>query len=197
MRSLFEAASRFGSHTTIDAARAMLLVLALAVTSAGVSSAKDSEDLPESLLAPTTVELIDSDQFQKVIEHHRGKAVLVNMWATWCIPCIQELPELNELQKRYEEKGLVVLAVSFDDPELLEERVRPFFKEKAPDLVSYLSSEDSFDFVEAWDPNWLGALPTSYFFDRDGELHKAVNGRLMFHDFEANALEVLATPNAE
>ena len=133
-----------------------------------------------------------SSAFQKVLEHHRGKVLLVNLWATWCIPCIQELPELVELQKRYAERGLKVLAVSLDDLETLEERVRPFFAERAPGLVSYISAEeDSFDFVESLDSEWLGALPSSFFIDRQGKIRKAVSGRLTFRTFEKEILKLL------
>ena len=85
------------------------------------------------LISPDQVEPISAAEFAAVLEHHRGDIVLVNLWATWCIPCIQELPELNELQKRYRDRGLTVLAVSLDDPDKLEDLVRPFFKKRAPD----------------------------------------------------------------
>ena len=148
----------------------------------------------EHLLEPDTIHPATAEQFKAVLEHHRGKVVVVNFWATWCIPCLQELPELDLLQERYADRGLVVLAVSMDDPEKLEDRVRPFFAKRAPGLVSYLASAegDSVEFVAELDPEWPGALPTTMFFDRDGELTNIHLGRMLYSEFEEAVLELLA-----
>ena len=165
---------------------ATLLVAAPSVRAADTASA-------EHLLEPETIHPATADQFRAVLEHHRGKVVVVNYWATWCIPCLQELPELDLLQERYGDRGLVVLAVSMDDPEKLEDRVRPFFAKRAPGLVSYLASagDNSVDFVMAFDPEWPGALPTTMFFDRDGELTNIHLGRMLYAEFEEAVLEML------
>lgn len=147
----------------------------------------------EHLLEPDTIHPATAEQFKAVLEHHRGKVVVVNFWATWCIPCLQELPELDLLQERYADRGLVVLAVSMDDPEKLEDRVRPFFAKRAPGLVSYLASagDDSVGFVMALDPEWPGALPTTMFFDRTGELDNIHLGRMLYSEFEEAVLVLL------
>ena len=171
---------------------ALVLIAALLLTA---GSAGSGEPLPERLLSPRQVEAISATDFQGVLESHRGKVVLVNLWATWCIPCVQELPDLNLLQTRYRERGLVVLAVSMDDPATLEDKVRPFFSERAPDLVSYLNSEaDEYAFIDPIDPEWIGALPTSFLFDRDGSLHEQHAGRLLYKDLEKEVLPLLGEP---
>lgn len=150
------------------------------------------DELPDHLLEPTQVEAIDAEQFAAVLEAHRGKVVLVNLWATWCIPCVQELPEIDLLQTRYRDRGLVVLAVSFDKPEKLDPDVREFFAEKAPNLVSYLQTEeDEYDFVSVLDPEWIGGLPTSFFIDREGEVADSFVGRLTYQDMERRTLRLL------
>jgi thiol-disulfide isomerase/thioredoxin len=173
----------------------LLCLLALALLGLLVPpplSATGDEDVA-ALLDPESVMAVTREQFEDILEHHRGKVVLVNFWATWCIPCIQELPEIDELQHRYREDGLQVLAVSFDDLEDLEEKVQPFFAEKAPHLVSYIQAEeDPFDFAAGLAPEWVGALPMSFILDRFGELHKRVSGRLTFRSFEDAILPLLA-----
>ena len=92
----------------------------------------------------------------------------------------------------YAERGVKVIAVSFDDPDQLEEKVRPFFAERAPDLISYLQGdEDQYSFVEAIDPDWPGVLPTTFFYGKGGELAESRAGRLMYHDFERKVVELL------
>ncbi len=182
-------------HSRLPRAISLLIALVFSSSATLLANGPEESALPSEILQPTRVEPISRLQFEQLLEHHRGKVVLVNLWATWCVPCIQELPELSLLQARYRDKGLVVLAVSLDDPALLAERVRPFFAEKAPDLVSYLNNEeDSFSFVEPIDPDWLGALPTSFFFDRAGALRKTATGRLTYQSFESEVLTLLTGP---
>ena len=181
------------SVKTLTRAAAGTSILIAALLAAPLSLAADEAASVEHLLEPDTIHPATAEQFQAVLEHHRGKVVVVNFWATWCIPCLQELPELDLLQERYAERGLVVLAVSMDDPEKLEDRVRPFFAKRAPGLVSYLASAegDSVDFVTALDPEWPGALPTTIFYDRGGDLDRIHLGRMLYAEFEETVLEML------
>ena len=171
---------------------ATAILLAVSLAAAPPLVAEEAASV-EHLLEPDTIHPATADQFRAVLEHHRGKVVVVNYWATWCIPCLQELPELDLLQERYGDRGLVVLAVSMDDPEKLEDRVRPFFAKRAPGLVSYLASagDNSVDFVMTFDPEWPGALPTTMFFDRSGELTNIHLGRMLYAEFEEAVLELL------
>ena len=159
---------------------ASVLVVGLLVVALPVLA--DDAAAVDHLLDPDTIHPATADQFRAVLEHHRGK-----------VPCLQELPELDLLQERYADRGLVVLAVSMDDPEKLEDRVRPFFAKRAPGLVSYLATagENSVDFVMSFDPEWPGALPTTMFFDRGGELTNVHLGRMLYAEFEEAVLELL------
>lgn len=177
---------------TMRSVPTILCLVAVFLLSAAAVSAEPGSEVPEHLLAPTQVEAIDSEQFAAVLAAHKGKVVLVNLWATWCIPCVQELPEIDLLQTRYRDRGLVVLAVSFDKLEKLDPDVREFFAEKAPNLISYLQTEeDEYDFVSVLDPEWIGGLPTSFFIDREGEVADHFIGRLTYQDMERRTLRLL------
>ncbi len=167
---------------------ALLVALGLLLCAGGAGAA----ELADRLSDPKTVEPITASEFEQVLEHHRGKVVLVNLWATWCIPCVQELPDLNLLQERYREKGLKVLAISFDDPETLEAKVQPFFDKRAPELVSYLSLEDDqYTLVEVLSDEWLGALPTTFILDQSGEIVLSQSGRMLYGELEREIVALL------
>jgi thiol:disulfide interchange protein len=90
-----------------------------------------------------------------------GKVVLVDFWATWCLPCLKEFPEFNRLQKEYESKGLVVLGVSADEEGA--EKVKPYLKDHRLDYLVGLASPEQrkrFD---------LEALPLTIVYDRTGK----------------------------
>src|SRR6202007_19007 len=65
--------------------------------------------------APSDPKVIDAQGYQKIVQQHRGKPLLMTFWATWCEPCRDEYPMLNELAKQYGPKGLQVVGVSMDD----------------------------------------------------------------------------------
>ena len=170
---------------------AALLIGHLGLGLLGASAGLASDELAPSLLDPQDIELIVASDFERVLEHHQDKVVLVNLWATWCVPCLQELPELDLLQQRYEERGLKVIAVSLDEKDKID-RAREFFNKRAPNLVSYLADhEDSYEFVSHFEDEWLGALPTSFFFARGGELSEVLNGRALYQVFEEGVLKLL------
>jgi thiol-disulfide isomerase/thioredoxin len=145
-----------------------------------------SSQLREPLLNPKTVETISADEFRQVIAHHRGQAILVNFWATWCAPCVKEIPEIVKLQEKYKERGLRVIVVSLDEPAELESNVRPFVAKRFPGLGSYLCNESDQDkFASVIDQTWNGILPTNFLIDRIGKLRATLTGGKNYEEFEA------------
>jgi thiol:disulfide interchange protein DsbD len=97
-----------------------------------------------------------------------GKVVVVNFWATWCVPCIQEIPGFNKLNQQLGGKGVVVLGVSMDEEGA--ERVRPFLKKHPMDYLVALGSE-------AISKQYgLDELPVTIVFDRSGKQVKRFEG---------------------
>jgi peroxiredoxin len=96
------------------------------------------------------------------LENFRGQVVLLNFWATWCVPCREELPELVRLQEKFRKRGLVVVAVSVDH-EL--ENVRSFLKKYDIKLQALWDHKQKV--VEAYA---VDRMPSSYLIDRGGIL---------------------------
>jgi thiol:disulfide interchange protein DsbD len=97
-----------------------------------------------------------------------GKVVVVNFWATWCVPCIQEIPGFNKLNQQLGGKGVVVLGVSMDEDGA--ERVRPFLKKHPMDYLVALGSE------AVSKQYGLDELPVTIVFDRSGKQVKRFEG---------------------
>ena len=88
-----------------------------------------SRDADTEVMAPD-FSLKDLSGNTVSLNQYRGNVVLLDFWATWCTPCRSSIPELVELQKRYRDRGLVILGISVDDPEMANNKYLSAFKEK-------------------------------------------------------------------
>lgn len=89
------------------------LVLALLSFSSGCGSNRASRDAADSAAPPVTFQTLDGHDVR--LADYRGKVVLLNFWGTWCGACRSEIPELIDLQQRYQAKGFTVLGVAMRD----------------------------------------------------------------------------------
>jgi thiol-disulfide isomerase/thioredoxin len=109
----------------------------------------------------------------------RGKVVYLDYWASWCGPCRQSFPWMNEMQTRYRDQGFVVLAVNVD-PERAEAQ-RFLAQQPARFTVAYDPSGDTARVLK------LKGMPSSYLIDRDG---KIVSSHIGFREAERAPREV-------
>jgi thiol-disulfide isomerase/thioredoxin len=119
--------------------------------------------------APKDPELIDIQGYQKLLQQYKGKPLLINFWATWCEPCRDEYPMLNELAKQYAPQGLKVVGVSLDqDGDLI--LMRRFLARYKPIFPNYRKKKGEEDaFTQAVLPGWNGSIPASVFYAKDGQ----------------------------
>lgn len=108
------------------------------------------------------------------LDDFRGKVVLLNFWATWCAPCLKEMPDLNLLHEKYADKGLVVLAIS-DEP---RERILKYENRFPPKLIS--GYVESFDWVD------MGSeRPVTFLINKNGDVEKYFTGAYNYEYFES------------
>ena len=138
------------------------------------------------------IQPIDARQLGEVLRAEKGQVVLVNFWATWCRPCLKEIPELTELAHDLEDRGFTLVPVSLDDPGDLQTMVIPFLNKWFPEFRTYTRLEPHMDsMVSVVDPAWNEILPTSYLLDRDGNLVATIQGGQSGGDFAAVILPEL------
>ena len=126
---------------------------------------------------------------------YRGRAVLINLWATWCGPCKIETPWLVELRNQYASQGFEILGVSTDD---LDPDDKKMLVQEKRDIAKFVQQERMpypvlIDGASISTPyGGLDALPTSYFVDRKGKVVAAQLGLTSKDDIEGNIRKALA-----
>jgi thiol-disulfide isomerase/thioredoxin len=135
---------------------------------------------------------LDAAGLRRTLAREKGRVVLLNFWATWCVPCREEFPELSKLQTRHGAAGLTVIGVSTDFAKQ-KEAVRKFLAAQRPSFPNYRkkSGGDDQDFIEAVDPSWGGELPFSVLYDRSGRKVRVFSGALPVASVESEVRKLL------
>jgi thiol-disulfide isomerase/thioredoxin len=148
--------------------------------------------LTATILTAQKLPQIDLTGYSKLVAAHKGKVVLVDFWATWCVPCRAEMPELVKLEQRLRARGLDVLMISTDEPKD-EAKVVKVLKDSnmaAPGFLRVTDDEDKF--CAAVDSTWVGgAMPGMFLYDRSGKKVRAFIGETPIKDIEAAILKLL------
>jgi thiol-disulfide isomerase/thioredoxin len=167
-----------------------LLILGAITAAAIAGGCSRSTALPESL-SPAAVQNIDEAGFARVRERNRGRALMVNFWATWCEPCRDEFPGLVRLDQTYHSQGLSVVAISMDEPESVPS-IREFLKQQQAPFGSYRHDfRDFVALVDSIEPRWGGGIPATFLYDRSGKLVHGWVGATRYEDFEREVRPLL------
>jgi peroxiredoxin len=120
------------------------------------------------------------------LSDYRGKAVLLNFWATWCSPCRVEMPWFEDLQKQYGKDGLVVLGIAMDDSE--PAKIAQFASELGVNYPVLMGTDQVSD-----DYGSVQYLPTTFYIGRDGLIVDKMTGLLDRKDIEEAVKKALNT----
>ena len=144
-------------------------------------------------LAPAFVGLgpLNETTYAKMVASHKGKILLVDFWATWCVPCRAEMPQLVKLSEKLRARGFDLVTVSADAPEdeaaafkvLTQNAVAaPFYLKKAADDDKFYDSVDA---------KWSGEMPAMFIYDRSGKRVRSFLGETPVKDIEAAIQKLL------
>lgn len=140
----------------------------------------------QSKLAP-----LNEASYSKMLATHKGKIVLVDFWATWCVPCRAEMPQLVKLGEKLRARGVDFVTVSADEPEK-ESAAFQVLKKNAVAAPFYLKKADDDDkFYNLVDTKWSGEMPAMFIYDRAGKRVRSFLGETPVKDIEAAIQKLL------
>lgn len=166
------------------------ILVALLVLGCGKGVEKPKAATPS---APE-IRVVGAAALKETLAAHRGEVVILNFWATWCGPCVEEMPHLARIVEKYGSQGVRVLAVSVDEPETLTSAVKPFVAKHAYPFTFLIKEETRAgayeQFVNAINSEWGGGVPATFIYDRNGEQRVAFYEGQTYEAFE-NAIKPL------
>jgi thiol-disulfide isomerase/thioredoxin len=127
---------------------------------------------------PVPLEKISPDGMKELRQNNTGKTLLVNFWATWCAPCVEEFPDLQNTWRMYRRRPFQMVTVTINYPDE-EKAVRTFLESQHASTRNLIpSTMDPSDVVQAFDPDWNGGVPYSVVIAPGGKVLYRSSGRI-------------------
>ena len=127
----------------------------------------------------------DADGRKVSLSKFKGKVIILDFWATWCVPCKAEIPGFIELQKKYGDRGLQILGLSVDDSQSMAKKYSDEMKMNYPILLA----DGKEDILRAYDP--IKSIPVSVVIDRQGRIVSRHVGIASMDVFEKEIVPLL------
>ena len=109
-----------------------------------------------------SIEIVDFDGLYNKIDLSVDKTYVINFWATWCAPCVKELPHFEDVNKEYKNKNTEVILVSLDFPSQIENKLKPYLKKnKIKSKVILLDDSKMNTWVPKVSEDWSGGIPAT------------------------------------
>ncbi len=144
----------------------------------------------------TDLKVVQPQDVKDIIAANKGKVVFVNFFATYCVPCHTEFPEIIKLSKKYKD-GVQVVEVSMNDATDASDKaaMAKYLEETKPPFKVYIASSLEDDFYKGVSPQWAKdgeGLPMTMIFDRDGKMVHYYQRALTLADMEHDVTPLLA-----
>ena len=152
----------------------------------------DSAPIPSEVVTENGVriEIYDFKNFEKFLKLGEDRVQVVNFWATWCRPCVEELPYFEFLASKYARNNIEVTLVSLDTPEDVRTKLIPFVKKlKLNSRVILLDDPDADAWITKIDKKWSGAIPATLF--HNGRKRRFYEQKFTYNELETELRRIL------
>jgi thiol-disulfide isomerase/thioredoxin len=132
----------------------------------------------------TSVPQMDFEEFEPLLNKNNDTLYIINFWATWCKPCVKEMPYFQRIEKEYRTQAVKVILVSLDFPNKHEELLLPFLEQNAIESkVIHLTDMKAYQWIDKVNPQWSGAIPATVFYKGDS-FREFIEGSLTYDDLK-------------
>ncbi len=139
----------------------LVALLFIGLLTANCSQKKSAQVEPK-------VPIVDFEELQPLLNIRNDTTYVVNFWATWCTPCIKELPYLETINNEYAYKKVKVILVNLDFPNHYETRLLPFIKEKGlKSKIIMLDDPNANKWINLVSPDWSGSIPATIIYNKN------------------------------
>lgn len=139
-----------------------------------------------------TVEAVTFAELEELLENTEDMLLVCNFWATWCKPCIEEMPYFDKLEDEFEGKNVKVLFVSLDNPKARETQVTTFVRKKQVRSETVLLDEKVLtqdDWIQKLMPSWEGDIPATIFVKTSNDVREFYAGA--FEDYNQLKAQII------
>jgi thiol-disulfide isomerase/thioredoxin len=131
------------------------------------------------------VQPVNKEQLSKLIKERNGKVLLLNLWATWCIPCREEFPDLIRIVNEFKNNYAEVVGISIDFQDEVQSKIIPFLKKQKVNFKNYVNGFDNDEqLINMISKKWNGALPTTIIYDSTGKQVSFLEGKRTYQEFK-------------
>jgi peroxiredoxin len=138
---------------------------------------------------PVSLETIDETGIKDLLKNNSDKLRLINVWATWCGPCVTEFPDFITINRMYRGRDFEFVSISADNP-LQKDKALKFLKTSQASGKNYIfNTDDKYKLIEAIDPKWQGAIPYTLLIEPGGKIVYAKWGRIDVPEMKKTIVE--------
>jgi thiol-disulfide isomerase/thioredoxin len=165
-------------------APAVLLAAALALAPDGHARGAAPANAKAEIVPASVVQVLSA------VKKPGARAVLLNVWATWCDPCREEMPDLVRIYREHKAQGLRLVLVSTDGRDEKADAEK-FLADQGVDFVSFLKTDKDMEFIDGIDKRWNGTLPASFLYDGQGKTVHFWSGKVSYQALKQKLDDVL------
>ncbi len=138
---------------------------------------------------------LDMGEIRREMRKARGRVLFMHLWASWCGPCLEELPLMNRFARAARARGATVISVSLDNDARGVAGVPAVLRARAPGLTTFVARfQDPGQFMSIFSRSWEGSIPALFAFDRAGKLRASLVGELAPSELESLMAKMRTPP---